>query len=247
MKPSGNTILITGGGSGIGREMARWWHANGNTVIVAGRTLSALEESAGGADNFHTMTLDVGDVVDIARFAAEIGERFPALNVLVNNAGIMRFEDITQSRDLTDAEDTIATNLLGPIRLTNALLDQLKSQSDAAIVNVTSGLAFVPMPRAATYSATKAAMHSYTLSLRARLAGSVEVIELAPPAVQTDLTPGQSTRNGYMPLDAFIAETMAHFEGEAVPPEVLTQNVMFLRNAEREGRMDQALEMTSSF
>ena len=247
MKTSGNTILVTGGGSGIGREMARWWHAHGNTVIVAGRTLSSLEETAGGADDFHAMTFDVGDAADIARFAAEVGERFPALNVLVNNAGIMRFEDITQPRDLADAEDTIATNLLGPIRLTDALLEQLKSQPDAAIVNVTSGLAFVPMPRTATYSATKAALHSYTMSLRAKLQGTVEVIELAPPAVQTELTPGQSTNEGYMPLDDFIAETMAQFEGDTVPPEVLTQNVMFLRNAERDGRMEKALEMTNSF
>ena len=247
MKTSGNTILVTGGGSGIGREMARWWHARGNTVIVAGRTLSSLEETAGGAENFHAMTFDVSDAADIPRFAADVGARFPALNVLVNNAGIMRFEDITQPRDLTDAEDTVATNLLGPIRLTDALLDQLKSHSDAAIVNVTSGLAFVPMPRTATYSATKSAMHSYTMSLRAKLQGTVEVIELAPPAVQTELTPGQSSREGYMPLDEFIAETMAQFEGDTVPPEVLTQNVMFLRNAERDGRMEEALEMTSSF
>ncbi len=103
--------------------------------------------------------------------------------MLVNNAGIMRFEDITGARDLDDAEATIAINLLGPIRLTDALIDHLKAQDDAAIVNVTSGLAFVPMPRTATYSATKAAMHSYTVSLRAKLEGTVEIIEIAPPAV----------------------------------------------------------------
>ena len=247
MKTSGNTILVTGGGSGIGREMARWWHARGNTVIVAGRTLSSLEETTGGAENFHAMTLDVGDADDVERFAREVIERFESLNVLVNNAGIMRFEDIASPRDLADAEDTIATNLLGPIRLTDALLDQLKSRSNSAIVNVTSGLAFVPMPRTATYSATKAAMHSYTMSLRAKLEGLVEVIEVAPPAVQTELTPGQSTREGYMPLDDFISETMQQFEGDSTPPEVLTGNVMFLRNAERDGKMEDALRMTSAF
>ena len=159
----------------------------------------------------------------------------------------MRFEDITEERELGDAEATIATNLLGPIRLIDGLIEHLKAQENAAIINVTSGLAFVPMPRTATYSATKAAMHSYTVSLRAKLEGKIEVIELAPPAVQTELTPGQSTREGYMPLDEFIEETMLGFTAEETPQEVLTQNVLFLRNAEAEGRFDKALEMTSKF
>lgn len=246
MKPSGNTILVTGGGSGIGREMARHWHDLGNTVIVAGRTAATLEETVQGRDAMHAMTFDAGDAADTARFARDIVARFPALNVLVNNAGIMRFEDITAARDLADAEAIIATNLLGPIRLTDALVDHLAARGDGAIVNVTSGLAFVPLPRAATYSASKAALHSYTQSLRARLAGKVEVIEVAPPAVQTELTPGQSRQEGYMPLDAFIAETMAQFEAEPTPPEVLTQQVLFLRNAEAEGRQDAALAMLDS-
>ena len=247
MKISGNTILITGGGSGIGRELAHRWHDLGNTVIVAGRTESALAETAAGHANIHPMPLDVADTADIARFAEAALAAHPALNVLVNNAGIMRFEDITGSRDLDDAETTIAINLLGPIRLTDALIDHLKRQDDAAVVNVTSGLAFVPMPRTATYSATKAAMHSYTVSLRAKLEGQVEIIEIAPPAVQTELTPGQSTREGYMPLRQFIDETMQSFEWEETPAEVLTNDVLFLRNAEAEARFAEALEMTKQF
>ena len=247
MKTIDNTILITGGGSGIGRELAHRWHDRGNTVIVAGRTLSSLEETAKGRENIHAMTLDVSDAKEIERFASDVLARFPDLNVLVNNAGIMRFEDVTAKRDLADAEATIAINLLGPIRLTDALLEHFKTKADAAIVNVTSGLAFVPMPRTATYSATKAALHSYTISLRAKLDGQVEVIEIAPPAVQTELTPGQSTREGYMPLDAFIDETMEGFRHDETPPEVLTENVLFLRNAEAEGRFDAALEMTKQF
>lgn len=247
MQTSGNTILITGGGSGIGRELAHKWHDLGNTVIVAGRTQASLDETAAGHANIHTMIVDVGDAEDIARFAEKVVEVHPAINVLVNNAGIMRFEDITEERELGDAEATIATNLLGPIRLIDGLIEHLKAQENAAIINVTSGLAFVPMPRTATYSATKAAMHSYTVSLRAKLEGKVEVIELAPPAVQTELTPGQSTREGYMPLDEFIEETMLGFTAEETPQEVLTQNVLFLRNAEAEGRFDKALEMTSKF
>ncbi len=247
MQTSGNTILITGGGSGIGRELAHKWHDLGNTVIVAGRTRASLDETAAGHANIHTMIVDVGDAEDIARFAKKVVEVHPAINVLVNNAGIMRFEDITEERELGDAEATIATNLLGPIRLIDGLIEHLKAQKNAAIINVTSGLAFVPMPRTATYSATKAAMHSYTVSLRAKLEGKVEVIELAPPAVQTELTPGQSTREGYMPLDEFIEETMLGFTAEETPQEVLTKNVLFLRNAEAEGRFDKALEMTSKF
>ena len=247
MQTSGNTILITGGGSGIGRELAHKWHDLGNTVIVAGRTQASLDETAAGHANIHTMIVDVGDADDLARFAKKVVEVHPAINVLVNNAGIMRFEDITEERELGDAEATIATNLLGPIRLIDGLIEHLKAQENAAIINVTSGLAFVPMPRTATYSATKAAMHSYTVSLRAKLEGKVEVIELAPPAVQTELTPGQSTRQGYMPLDQFIEETMLGFTAEDTPQEVLTQNVLFLRNAEAEGRFDKALEMTSKF
>tara|TARA_B100000700_G_scaffold299379_1_gene366385 strand:- start:1828 stop:2571 length:744 start_codon:yes stop_codon:yes gene_type:complete len=247
MQTNGNTILITGGGSGIGRELAHKWHDLGNTVIVAGRTQASLDETAAGHANIHTMIVDVGDADDLARFAKKVVEVHPAINVLVNNAGIMRFEDITEERELGDAEATIATNLLGPIRLIDGLIEHLKAQENAAIINVTSGLAFVPMPRTATYSATKAAMHSYTVSLRAKLEGKVEVIELAPPAVQTELTPGQSTREGYMPLDEFIEETMLGFTGEETPQEVLTQNVLFLRNAEAEGRFDKALEMTSKF
>ena len=247
MQTSGNTILITGGGSGIGRELAHKWHDLGNTVIVAGRTQASLDETAAGHANIHTMIVDVGDADDLARFAKKVVEVHPAINVLVNNAGIMRFEDITEERELGDAEATIATNLLGPIRLIDGLIEHLKAQENAAIINVTSGLAFVPMPRPATYSATKAAMHSYTVSLRAKLEGKIEVIELAPPAVQTELTPGQSTREGYMPLDEFIEETMLGFTAEETPQEVLTQNVLFLRNAEAEGRFDKALEMTSKF
>ena len=247
MQTKGNTILITGGGSGIGRELAHKWHDLDNTVIVAGRTQASLDETAAGHANIHTMIVDVGDADDLARFAKKVVEVHPAINVLVNNAGIMRFEDITEERELGDAEATIATNLLGPIRLIDGLIEHLKAQENAAIINVTSGLAFVPMPRTATYSATKAAMHSYTVSLRAKLEGKVEVIELAPPAVQTELTPGQSTRQGYMPLDQFIEETMLGFTVEDTPQEVLTQNVLFLRNAEAEGRFDKALEMTSKF
>lgn len=246
MKTSGNTILVTGGGSGIGRELARRWHELGNTVIVAGRNESSLAETAEGHANIHPMAFDVSDPADIERFVRDVVARFPALNVLVNNAGIMRYEDVTTKRDLADAEATVVTNLLGPIRLTDALVDHLARQDGAAIVNVSSGLAFVPMPKAATYSATKAALHSYSISLRAKLEGAVEVIEIVPPAVQTELTPGQSTREGYLPLGTFVDQVMMQFESGA-PPEVCVPNALVLRNAEKEGRFEEALAITRSF
>lgn len=155
MKPSGNTILITGGGSGIGRGMARWWADHGNTVIVAGRNADTLAETAQGYPAIHPMTLNVADAADITRLAAEVTARFPALNMLVNNAGMMAREDLTTTRDLAEAEATVTTNLLGPIRLIDALVDHLKAQANAAVVNVTSGLAFVPLPASATYSAPR--------------------------------------------------------------------------------------------
>ena len=246
MQASGNTILLTGGGSGIGRELARRWHDLGNTVIVAGRTKESLEETAANRENCHVMVLDVSHAEDIAKLAREITTRFPRLNVLVNNAGIMLYEDISAARDLADAEAEVTTNLLGPIRLIDALIDHLKRQDGAAVVNLTSGLAYVPMPKAATYCATKAALHSYTVSLRHQMKGSVEVIELIPPGVQTELTPGQSHREGYMPLGDFIDAVMAHFESGNPPSEVLVPMSRMLREAEREGRFDATLAMLAS-
>lgn len=136
--------------------------------------------------------------------------------------------------------------MFGPIRLTNALIDHLAARQNAVIVNVSSGLAFVPLSGTPTYNATKAAIHSYTVSLREQLRGKVEVIELAPPAVRTELTPGQSTRDGYMPLNAFIDEAMALFSREPTPKEILVERVGFLRWAERDGRFDQAVEMLNT-
>lgn len=238
MKTTGNTILITGGGSGIGEALAHRFHDAGNTVIVAGRRQDALDAAAAGRANMHAMTIDVESAAGVADFARRVTAAFPALNVLVNNAGIMKFEPLDRSRDLADAEATITTNLLGPIRLIDALIDHLVAQPDAAIVNVTSGLAFVPLVDTATYCATKAAIHSYTIALREGLKGRVEVIELAPPGVQTELTPGQENRPGYMPLAEFGDEAMALFAQQPTPPEILVERVKFLRNAEREGRFD---------
>jgi uncharacterized oxidoreductase len=241
MKTSGNTILITGGSSGIGRALAQRLHDLGNEVIVAGRRQDALEETGEGREAISAMMVDVEDAADLRRFAKDVVERFPALNVLINNAGIMRYEDATAQRDLADAEATVVTNLLGPIRLIDALIDHLSAKPASAIVNVTSGLAFVPFPKAPTYSATKAALHSYTQALRVQLKGKVEVIELAPRGVQTDLTPGQATREGYQPLDEFADEIVELLKANPDAPEILVERVKPLRFAEREGQHDAAL------
>jgi len=241
MKTSGNTILLTGGSSGIGRALAQRLHDLGNEVIVAGRRQDALDETIAGRDGMHALTVNVDNAADLQRFAREVVERHPKLNVLINNAGIMRYENASAKRDIADAEATVVTNLLGPIRLIDALVDQLASRPDSAIINVTSGLAFVPLPKAPTYSATKAALHSYTQALRVQLKGKVEVIELAPPGVQTDLTPGQATREGYMPLEDYINEVIALFEADPSAPEILVERVKNQRFAEREGRTEEVL------
>ena len=185
MRISGNTILITGGGSGIGRGLAEAFHALGNHVIIAGRRKQALDETVAANPGMTALTFDIADATGIRSFAAEAEAQFPALNVLINNAGIMRRETLqAQQEDLADAEATLATNLMGPIRLTAALMPLLQKQAYPAIMNVSSGLGFVPMAPTPTYCATKAAIHSYTQSLRYQLQGSnTEVLELIPPYV----------------------------------------------------------------
>lgn len=238
MNFTGNTILVTGATSGIGLELAKAFRALGNRVIVAGRRQAQLDAITAEFPGIAACRLDVTDPDDIAAFSARVRQDHPALNVLVNNAGIMLAEDLTDpSRDPAVPENIITTNLLGPIRLTAALLPHLMAQPRAAILNVSSGLAFVPLAITPTYNATKAAIHSWTQSLRLQLrATATEVIEIVPPAVQTDLMPGSATNPHYLPLRAFIDETMALLQAEPTPAEVCVDRVNFLRRAEAEGR-----------
>ncbi|MCE0496347.1 MAG: SDR family oxidoreductase [Methylacidiphilales bacterium] len=248
MKLTHNTILITGGGSGIGRGLAEAFHALGNKVIIAGRRRHVLEKVTDANPGMASLTLDIDDPRAIQSFAAKVTELHPTLNVLINNAGIMRPENL-KAPQVADAEAIITTNLLGPIRLTAALLPQLQKQPGAAIINVSSGLAFVPFPSTPTYSATKAALHSYTVSLRVHLQGTpVEVIEIIPPAVATDLTPGRHADNPhYMSVEDYIAETMQILKTPPTPPEINVERVKFLRFAEATGSFDKALQMLSQF
>jgi len=246
MKLFDNTILITGGGSGIGRGLAEAFHKLGNRVIIAGRRQKALEETTDANPGMAAVTLDIDDPGAIEAFVEEVIELHPKLNVLINNAGIMRPENL-KAPNVYDAEDMITTNLLGPIRLTAALLPHLQKQASAAIINVSSGLAFVPFPTTPTYSATKAALHSYTVSLRVHLQGTpVEVIEIIPPAVATDLTPGRSaTDPRFMSTAEYIAETMQILKTQPTPAEISVERVKFLRFAESTGNFDKALQMLS--
>jgi uncharacterized oxidoreductase len=243
MKISGNTILITGGGSGLGRALAEALHAEGNQVIISGRRPQVLEETVKANPGMKFLLLNIEDPANIQTFAAEVQKQFPTLNVLVNNAGIMRPEDL-KSGQTADAESIITTNLLGPIRLTAALLPLLQKQSKATIMNTSSGLAFVPLAITPTYCATKAAIHSWTQSLRYQLADtSVEVLEWIPPYVQTELM-GERQANdpNAMPLKDFIAETMDILRSQPHPAEICVQRVGPLRNAESSGHYAQVFK-----
>jgi len=237
MNLSGNTILITGGGSGIGRGLAEALHALGNQVVIAGRRKQVLDETTTANPGMKSLQLDIDTAASIREFAARATEQYPSLNVLVNNAGIMRAEKLTaQQDDLADAEAIVSTNLLGPIRLTAALLPHLLKQAHAAIMNVSSGLAFVPLAQTPTYCATKAAIHSYTQSLRYQLRNSaIEVLELIPPYVATHLMGGASDPRA-MPLDKFIAEVMEILKCKPTPAEICVENVKALRFAAEGGK-----------
>lgn len=246
MDTRNDTILITGGGSGIGKAMAEALHARGARVIIAGRRQSALDAVAAANPGMATAVLDVENPDDITAFAARIIAEHPDLNVVINNAGIMVPENLTADPvDLTIAEQIIAINLLGPIRLTAALLPHLRSKPSATVVTVSSGLAFVPLAATPTYNATKAAIHSWSQSLRHQLKDtSVKVIEWAPPAVATDLMPGHAENPASMPLADFTAESLSLFE--AGHDEVLVERVKFLSGAEARGEYAQVFQILNA-
>jgi uncharacterized oxidoreductase len=237
MNMTGNTILITGGGSGIGRGFAEALHSMGNKVIISGRRREVLDETVAANPGMSATTLDIEDPGSIKEFAALIEKDHPALNVVIHNAGIMRSENLSGTDYLDDAEAMITTNLLGPIRLTAALLPLLKKQPSATIMTVSSGLAFIPLAVTPTYCATKAAIHSYSQSLRYQLQSSnIEVIELVPPYVQTELMgAGQASDPRAMPLKDFLAEVMEQVKTKPHAAEILVERVKPLRFAEHNG------------
>lgn len=250
MKLTNNTILITGGTSGIGRALAEALHAKGNQVIIAGRRQHLLDEVTGRNPGMAGMAVDMGDSAAVERFADDVKGRFPHLNVLINNAGIARIEDYTADTiDISLAASTIQTNITGVVQLSSALLPTLRMQPQSTLMVTTSGLAFVPYPPGPVYSATKAFLHNWLDALRMQLRKtSVEVLELAPPYVQTELGGAQQASDARaMPLDAFTEEVLQILETNNIEKgEILVDSVKPLRWAEKNGDYQKMLEMFAS-
>ncbi|KND40633.1 MULTISPECIES: SDR family oxidoreductase [Streptomyces] len=245
MKMTGNTILITGGTSGIGLGLAVRLHEAGNKVIVAGRRKELLDEITAEHPGIDAVVLDVADPDSIARAREAVAASHPGLNVLVNNAGIQLLESVLDPAGLQVAEDHVATNLLGTIRMTYAFLPLLVGKDDAVVMNVTSALAFVPFPITPTYSATKAALHSFSESLRIQLASAdagVQVIEVVPAGVRTTLM-GQQDSEQSMPLDDFLTEVLDLLREKPDAKELVVEPARFIRDAVATGSYDDVLAM----
>lgn len=238
------TILITGGNSGIGQALAQDLQAKGNRIIITGRKPDSLQAVLDENPGMVGYVLDVTDRDALAAFPPMVVAEHPELDTVILNAGIMESEDYTADPvDLDVAERTIATNLTAPVHLAAAFLPHLQTRPTAALLTVSSGLAFVPKAANPVYSATKAAIHSWTQSLRHQLRNtSVAVHEIAPPLVATELTPGQSQQTAAMPLEDFTAEVMDILSREDIPDEILVSRVAFQRKAEAEGRHAAAFE-----
>jgi uncharacterized oxidoreductase len=244
MKTTGNTIFMTGGTSGIGLELARRFRDLGNTVIISGRRQDLLDTIA-AEDGIEGVAIDVADPASIAAAFDKVTSTHD-VNVLITMAGIMQAEDLRDPDHLATAEQTIDINLLGTIRTVATFVPYLLKQRDPAILTVSSGLASVPLTITPTYSATKAAIHSYTQSLRIQLADTgIQVIEVVPPAVRTTLM-NQTDDERAMPLDEYLDETMRLLQDQPAADEILVDRVRFLRHAERENRYDQVIGVLNS-
>lgn len=244
MEISGNTILIAGGTSGIGLELAHRLQAAGNKVIVSGRRRELLDRIEADNPGIEGEEFDVTDDGSIRRLRDSVIAKHPDLNVIVTMAGIMRPEPVLDASSLETAERTVTTNLLGTIRLVHAFAPFLTEQEDAAIITVTSGLAYVPLAHTPTYSATKAAVHSYTESLREQLRDTpVQVIEIAPPLTRTTLMGESTDTDRAMPLEDFASEVMSLLEANPDADQILVERVKRQRFAEVNGEYDEVFAL----
>jgi uncharacterized oxidoreductase len=203
MKLTGHTVLVTGGASGIGLAIAERFLAEGNDVIICGRREDKLLEARAKHGSLHVRVCDLADPMQRIELITWAFREFPKLDVLVNNAGIQQRLSLLDNREWAEFHGELAVNLEAPVHLSTLFVSHLREKTESVILNVTSGLAFVPLAATPIYCATKAAMHSFTLSLRRQLAGTpIEVIEIAPPAVNTDLG-GPGLHTWGVPLDEF--------------------------------------------
>lgn len=236
MNITGNTIFIPGATSGIGLALALRLQAAGNTVVIGGRRADVLQRLA-TLHGLSTVAIDTTDPASVVaardRVLAEHGD----LNVLITMAGVMNAEDVRGAGFLAEAERIVETNINGPLRLVAAFIKHLQTRPAATLMTVSSGLAHTPLAHTPTYNGTKAFIHRYSETIRLQLAGTtVQVIELVPPAVQTELMAGNSVNEHFMPLDVFADAVMALLEDQPDAQEILVNTVKFLRFAEVEGR-----------
>ncbi|WP_420006269.1 SDR family oxidoreductase [Arenibacterium sp. LLYu02] len=248
MELSGKTILVTGGNSGIGRAIAETIASLGGQVIITGRNPDTLQKTLDANPAMAGYPLDVTDSGAVSAFLSQLLQEHPTLDGVILNAGIMEREDLRADPIWLDvATRTIQTNLSAPIQMVAGLLPHLLTRPAAAVVTVSSGLAFVPRADSPTYSATKAAIHSWTQSLRHQLRDtSVDVFEIVPPLVATELTPGQSGNPHAMPLADFVEQVMQMLGADQTPDEILVDRALFQRNAEAEHRFDAAFAAINS-
>jgi uncharacterized oxidoreductase len=241
MNITGNTIFIPGATSGIGLALALRLQRAGNTVIIGGRRTDVLDHLA-AEHGLATVGIDTTDPASVLTARDRVLADHPDLNVLVAMAGVMNAEDVRGAGFLAEAERIVDTNINGPLRLIAAFIGHLQTRPAATLITVSSGLAFTPLAGTPTYNGTKAFIHQYSESLRLQLAGtSVQVIELVPPAVRTELMPGNSQNEHYLPLDAFADEVIALLTARPDAQEILVEAVKFLRFAEVEGRYPAAV------
>ncbi|MFE3161581.1 SDR family oxidoreductase [Streptomyces sp. NPDC059224] len=238
MKLTNRTVFIVGGTSGIGLELAHRFAKDGNTVVVGGRQPEPR-------DGLQSVQIDVTDPASVLRARDEVLAAHPGLDVVVTMSGVLLTEDLRDPAHITDAENMVATNLLGTIRVIDAFTPHLIGRGAGTIITVSSGIAFLPFPLMATYGATKAAVHSYTESLRAHLAGTgVEVAELVPPAVAT---PAMAKLNpAAVPVDDYLDEVMELLAVEPTTREIIAEAALPLRWAERDGTYAELLERRSA-
>lgn len=241
MNITGNTIFIPGATSGIGLELALRLQEAGNSVVIGGRRTDLLERLT-AEHGLSAVTIDTTDPSSVLAARDRVLAQHSDLNVLIAMAGVMEVEDVRSAGFLEGAERIVETNVLGPLRLIAAFSEHLQTRPEATLMTVSSGLAHTPLAITPTYNGSKAFIHRFSETIRLQFADTpVQVIELVPPAVRTELMSGGSQNEHYLPLEAYVDEVMALLEAQPEATEILVDAVKFLRFAESENRYDDAV------